>query len=156
MTDEDYMRLAISKAMGGIEKGQTPFGACLVKDGAVISCAHNGVWEGMDITAHAEVRVIREACRTLKTVDLTGCTLYSTCEPCPLCFSACHWARISTIVYGLRIEDAKRLGFSELSISNETMKQLGGSPIELRSNVLREENLALFSAWAARTDKRLY
>ena len=156
MNDEDYMRLAIGKAREGIEKGQTPFGTCLVKSGTVISCAHNGVWEGMDITAHAEVQAIREACRTLKTVDLTGYILYSTCEPCPLCFSACHWARISTIVYGLRIEDAKRLGFSELSISSETMKQLGGSPIQVRGDVLREENLALFSAWASRTDKRLY
>ena len=96
---EKFMRLAIDKARRGIKNGQTPFGVCISKDAEVISCVHNIVWESMDITAHAEIHAIREACKKLNTVDLSGCVIYSTCEPCPICLSACHWANISTIVY---------------------------------------------------------
>jgi tRNA(Arg) A34 adenosine deaminase TadA len=158
MTSDDakFMRLAISKARQGIEKGQTPFGVCITKGGEVVSCVHNIVWESMDITAHAEIHAIREACRKLNTIDLSGCVIYSTCEPCPMCFSACHWAKISKIVYGARIEDAKKLGFSELTISNWEMKQFGNSPIELVGDLLREENLELFEFWSKREDKRVY
>jgi tRNA(Arg) A34 adenosine deaminase TadA len=155
-TDEKFMRLAISKAKQGVEMGQTPFGVCITKDGEVVSCVHNIVWESMDITAHAEIHAIREACKKLNTVDLSGCVVYSTCEPCPMCFSACHWAKISKIVYGTRIEDAKKLGFSELAISNKEMKQFGNSPIELSGDLLREENSALFEFWYKRADKRIY
>ena len=155
-TDELFMRLAIRKAMQGVEKGQTPFGVCITKEGAVVSCVHNIVWESMDITAHAEIHGIREACKKLNTVDLSGCVIYSTCEPCPMCFSACHWARISKIIYGTHIEDARKLGFSELIISNREMKQSGNSPIEVVGDCLREENLELFEYWNKREDKRLY
>ncbi len=156
LTHEKFMRLAISKAQQGIENGQTPFGACIAKDGEVVSCAHNAVWEGTDITAHAEIHAIRAACNKLHTVDLSGCVIYSTCEPCPMCFSACHWAKISTIVYGARIGDARKLGFSELTISNEQMKQLGNSPIELIGNILREENMGLFKLWSEQENKKIY
>jgi tRNA(Arg) A34 adenosine deaminase TadA len=156
MINEKFMRLAIVKAKEGIEKGQTPFGACIVRDGEVISCAHNEVWKRMDITAHAEICAIREACKKLGTVDLSGCVIYSTCEPCPMCFSACHWAKISKIVYGARIEDAKKLGFSELTISNEEMKSQSNSSIEVIGDFLREEILELFKLWSKREDKRVY
>lgn len=156
MSDEAFMRLAIRKALEGVGTGQTPFGACVVKEGAVVSCAHNQVWSSGDITAHAEVQAIREACARLGTVTLAGCTIYSTCEPCPMCFSACHWARISTIVFGARIEDAQRLGFHELSISTRVMKELGRSEVELWGDCLREANLELFGAWLKRTDRRTY
>lgn len=154
--DAKFMRLAIGKARQGIEKGQTPFGVCITKEGEVVSCVHNIVWESMDITAHAEIHAIREACKKLNTIDLSGCVIYSTCEPCPMCFSACHWAKISKIIYGVRIEDAKKLGFSELTISNREMKQFGNSPIELVGDLLREENLELFEFWSKREDKRVY
>lgn len=154
--DEKFMRLAISKARQGIENGQTPFGVCITKEGEVVSCVHNIVWESMDITAHAEIHAIREACKKLNTVDLSGCIVYSTCEPCPMCFSACHWAKISKIIYGVRIEDAKKIGFSELTISNWEMKQFGNSPIEIVGDLLREENLELFEFWFKREDKRVY
>ena len=156
ITHEKFMRLAIIKAQQGIENGQTPFGACIAKDGEVVSCAHNAVWEGTDITAHAEIHAIREACKKLHTVDLSGCVIYSTCEPCPMCFSACHWAKISTIVYGARIGDARKLGFSELTISNEQMKQLGSSPVALIGNILREENMGLFKLWSEQESKKIY
>lgn len=154
--DEKCMRLAIDKAKQGVERGQTPFGACIAKEGEVIICVHNIVWERTDITAHAEIHAIREACKKLNTVDLSGCVMYATCEPCPMCFSACHWARIPKIVYGTSIDDAKKLGFSELTISNREMKQFGASPIEIVSDCLRDENLALFEFWNRREDKRVY
>ena len=156
MNDEAYMRVAIATAQEGIATGQTPFGACLVQADRVIACAHNVVWASLDITAHAEVQTIRNACAALKTIDLSGCVLYSTCEPCPMCFSAAHWARLARIVYGAEIADARRVGFHELTISNLTLKQLGESPVELTGGLLREECLALFDAWGKRPDKQIY
>jgi tRNA(Arg) A34 adenosine deaminase TadA len=148
--------MAIAMAMEGIEKGQSPFGACIVKDNQVISCEHNMVWQSTDITAHAEVTAIRKACQKLDTIDLSGSVIYSTTEPCPMCFAACHWARISKIVYGARIEDAQKFGFSELTVPNQEMKRLGGSGIEIVPDFLRDETIALFEAWSARKDKRVY
>jgi len=150
------MRLAIAKAREGMARGQTPFGACIERDGRVVACEHNAVWALTDATAHAEVQAIRAACRTLGTVDLSGCTIYSTCEPCPMCFAAIHWAKISTIVFGAGIADAKAVGFSELTISNETMKREGGSPVEIVSGFLEEECRALFQEFQARPDRRIY
>ena len=154
--DEKFMRLAIEKAMEGIQKGQSPFGACIVKARKVIGCAHNVVWETTDSTAHAEIHAIREACKVLGTIDLSGCDLYSTCEPCPMCFSACHWAKISRVIHGTRIADARRLGFSELTIPNGTMKRLGSSPVELLGDFLRKENLALLQTWSKAGNRRVY
>lgn len=156
MTRADFMQLAIAKAREGMAQGQTPFGACIVRDGRVVACEHNAVWALTDSTAHAEVQAIRVACRTLGTVDLSGCTIYSTCEPCPMCFGAIHWAKISTIVFGTSIADAKAVGFSELTIPNETLKREGGSPVAIVPGFQREECLALFKEFAARPDRRIY
>ncbi len=155
-SDIEFMELAIKKAKQGIEKGQTPFAACITKEKEIISCVHNAVWKNMDITAHAEILAIRKACKNLKSIDLSGCIIYSTCEPCPMCFSACHWARISKIVYGARIEDAKKTGFSELDISNKKMKQLGNTQIKIIKDFLRKENLQLFKLWSRQKYKRGY
>ncbi len=148
--------MAIQKCLEGIKKGQSPFGACIVRAGRVISCVHNVVWKTTDITAHAEVTAIREACKKLKTIDLSGCVLYSTCEPCPMCFSAIHWAKIDTIYFGARIQDAQSLGFAELTISNRRMKKLGGSPVKVVENFLRDEALEVFKFWSTQSRKRLY
>ena len=153
---EEFMRMAIAMAMEGIKKGQSPFGACIVADGQVISCEHNMVWQSTDITAHAEITAIRKACQKLDTIDLSGSVIYSTTEPCPMCFAACHWAKISKIVYGARIEDAQKFGFSELTVPNQEMKRLGGSNIEIVADFLRDETIALFEAWSAREDKKVY
>lgn len=155
-SDEKFMRQAIGKALEGIALGQSPFGSCIVKDGKVLSCAHNVVWENTDSTAHAEITAIREACRQTGTIDLSGCVLYSTCEPCPMCFSAIHWAKISRIVFGTRIADAQKLGYGELSISNEQMKSLGKSPVEITGDFLREENMEVFRRWIERGERRVY
>ena len=154
--DENFMRQAITKARKGMCKGQTPFGACVVKDGQVLCCEHNVVWNTTDITAHAEVHAIRKACRKLGSIDLSGCVIYSTCEPCPMCFSACHWARISTVVFGAGIADARRAGFNELEISNRVMKSRGKSEMALVSGFLRAENIKLFTDWQNTQGRKLY
>ncbi len=156
MPDEKFMRLAIKKAKEGIARGQTPFGACIVKNGKVISCAHNIVWKNMDITAHAEINALRQACKKLGGIDLSGCVIYSTCEPCPMCFSACHWGRVSSIVYGAQVKDAKRFGFRELVVSNKKMKQLSKSRIDITGGFLKEDNLGLFKLWSKRRGRRAY
>ncbi|PYT29122.1 MAG: nucleoside deaminase [Acidobacteria bacterium] len=142
------MRLAIEKAREGIQHGQTPFGACIARAGEVVSCTHNVVWETMD--------TIREACRKLQTIDLSGYVIYSTCEPCPMCFAACHWARISRIVYGANIQDAQRSGFHELTIPSTRMKELGGSPVEIAGDFLRDEAVELFNFFDQQPHKRTY
>ena len=153
---EKLMRIAINKAKEGVRKGEAPFGACIVKNGKIIACAHNLVRKSKDVTAHAELITIKKACKKLKSINLSGCTIYSTCEPCPMCFSGCNWARISKIVYGSRINDSKKLGFNELIISDKKMKQLGKSKIKLVGDVLRKENLELFKSWSKRKDKLVY
>lgn len=154
--DERFMRLAIARAHEGVANGQSPFGACVVKDGAAVSCEHNVVWRTTDITAHAEIHAIRVACARLRSIDLSGCVIYSTCEPCPMCFSACHWSHAEAIVFGASIADAQALGFGELTISNATMRQLGGSRLELIGGVLRDECLGIFRAWQAAGRSRVY
>ena len=156
MTDEDWMRQAIDWAETGIVNGQTPFGAVIVQAGAILASAHNVVWLTNDITAHAEVTAIRHACAALGAIDLSGCTIYSTCEPCPMCFSAIHWARIGRIVYGASIADARTAGFNELPISNADLKRLGGSPVEVVGGVLRDECRAQFRRWAREPGARPY
>jgi len=147
MDDRDFMEAAISIARDGIKDGQSPFGACIAKGGKIISCEHNKVWKNSDATAHAEIEVIRAACGNLKSIDLSGCMIYSTTEPCPMCFSAIHWAKISVIFYGATIEDAKKYGFSELEIKNRTMEKVGGQKIPLRPGFMRDECVALFKEW---------
>ena len=154
--DEKFMRMAIDQAKKGLRKGQTPFGACIVKKGQVISCEHNTVWSSTDITAHAEVHAIRKACKKTGSIDLSGCIIYSTCEPCPMCFAAIHWAKIDTIVYGAKIIDAQRAGFHELTISNKRMKTIGASGVVIVDNFLREECRDLFGQWLGKKDRRVY
>jgi len=154
--DERFMRMAIEKAREGVAQGGSPFGACIVRDGQVVALAHNSVWQETDITAHAEIVAIREACRALGTIDLSGCDIYSTCEPCPMCFAACHWARLDRILYGARIADAAACGFHELTLSNQEMKECGGSPVAIIGDVLRDECVALFRSWCESDERRVY
>jgi len=153
---ERFMRMAIRKALIGVRQGQTPFGACIVKDGRVLACEHNRVWQTTDITAHAEVIAIRVACQKLGTIDLSGATIYSTCEPCPMCFSACHWARIPTIIYGASIADALVSGFNELRISNRRLREMSRSGVVIKGGLLKDDCRAIFSAWLNRQNRRVY
>jgi tRNA(Arg) A34 adenosine deaminase TadA len=152
--DERFMRLAIAKALEGVRTGQSPYGAAVARDGRRLSCEHNVVLQTLDVAAHAEIHALRVAARALGTIDLAGCTVYSTCEPCAMCFSACHWAHVRRIVFGASIADSAAVGFAELGITNETMRRLGNSCVELVGGVLREECLGIFRAWkdAGRTE----
>lgn len=142
-----FMQLAIDKAWEGVRKKEAPFGACIVKGNKVIAVAHNIVYSSTDSTAHAEINAIRAACKKLRTIDLSGCTIYSTTEPCPMCFSAIHWARMKAIVFGTRIRDAKRIGFSEIPLTNRRLKQVSGDEIKIKGDVMRKENLELLKTW---------
>lgn len=99
------MRLAIEQAKEGIAEGQEPYGACVVKDGEVICVTHNTALGDPDVTAHAEMNAIREACRKLNTIDLTGCEVYATFKPCSMCQAACERANVARIYYGAGPED---------------------------------------------------
>jgi len=143
-------RRNLRRAAGG------PFGACIVREDQVIAVACNTVLARRDPTCHAELNAIRLASRRLGTHELSDCRIYSTTEPCPMCFAAIHWAGIDTVVYGTRIADVARLGFRELTISNRTMQRLGGSTIRIVPGVLRDECLELLREWEARHRGRIY
>ena len=156
MQDADFMRLALAAAREGLTRGQSPFGALVAREGELLVAAHNVVWEEVDPTAHAEVTAIRAACRKIGSVHLRGGTIYSTTEPCPMCFSAIHWAGIARIVYAASIPDALAAGFNELTISNQDMRRLGGAKVEIVAGFMRDEALELFRAFAAQEHRKVY
>jgi len=146
--DEKFMMEAIKICEKGIQQGQTPFGAVIVDPtGKIIAQGHNEVWKRTDITAHGEIVAIRKANKKLGSIKLKGCTIYSTTEPCPMCFSAIHWAGIKRIVYGASIPDAKNVGFNELQISNKKMKLMGKSKIKITGGVLRDKCVEQLKRW---------
>lgn len=144
------MQVALDICRQGIEQGQTPFGASLVLNGRVLAAAHNQVHKLHDPSAHAEVLCLRQAAAAVGDVHLEGATLYSTTEPCPMCFACAHWSRVRRIVYGARIEDAARFGFNEMPVSNATLKELAGISVELLPDFRRDDALALFHHWQER------
>lgn len=152
-----WMELSIRSAREGIKKLEGgPFGACIVKDGRVLAVAHNTVLKDKDPTCHAEIHAIHIASRKLKRFDLSDCVIYSTTEPCPMCFSAIHWARISEVVFGTRISDVQRRGFHELSISSRTMKHLGKSPTRITAGFMKKPCLQLLEEWDQKENKLTY
>jgi guanine deaminase len=153
---QKWMDLAIQTALQGIQNGQTPFGAVIVRENRLLAAAHNHVFAQTDVTAHAEIEAIRLACRLLATIDLAGCEIYSTCEPCPMCFAACHWANLARIIFGASIADAAGAGFRELSLSNLEMKRQGGSSIQIIEGFMAEPCQNLFKTWAAGGQSRRY
>jgi len=118
-TDREFMREAIKLANESVERGGGPFGAIIVKDGKIVAGSSNSVTIDNDPTAHAEVNTIRKACRQLGTFDLSGCTIYTSCEPCPMCLGAIYWAHISRIFYGNTRKDAADIDFADDFIYKE-------------------------------------
>lgn len=147
MEPADLMQLAIEKCRQGIAAGQSPFGCAIARDGEVISCSHNTVVLTTDITAHAEVNAIREACRHVGSIFLDGAIVAATCEPCPMCMAALHWARVDTVYYGATIDDADGAGFNELRLPAAELLRLGGSKLKLIPHFLADECRPLFSEW---------
>ena len=153
---EQLMQLAIEKAQAGIAAGQTPFGCAIVIEDDIIAVAHNTVWSTTDITAHAEITAIREACRRVADVHLSGAMVATTCEPCPMCMAALHWSRAAKVYYGASIDDAARAGFNELALPAAELLKRGGSHVELVPGVLRDECRELFELWRAAAKSREY
>ncbi|MCA9187104.1 MAG: nucleoside deaminase [Pirellulaceae bacterium] len=147
MPPEQLMQLAIDKALDGIRGGQSPFGCAIARDGRVLSVSHNIVWQEMDITAHAEITAIRAACRSVDAIHLEHAVVATTCEPCPMCMAALHWARVEVVYFGASIDDATIAGFNELTLPAAELLRIGGSTVKLVPQVLRERCVELFRTW---------
>ena len=155
MYKDEFMRKAIRLSLDNVKKGGGPFGAVIVKDGKVISAGTNNVTAKNDPTAHAEVDAIRKAAKNIKNFDLSGCELYTSCEPCPMCLSAIYWARISRIYYGNTKKDAAKIGFIDDFIYKELGKPLEKRKLKI-SQHLRDEALMSFETWDMKKDKKKY
>jgi guanine deaminase len=144
---EQFMRMAIELAEKNVlDSIGGPFGAVVVKDGKVIAKSGNRVTATNDPTAHAEVAAIRLACTKLNNFDLTGCVIYTSCEPCPMCLSAIYWARISTVYYANTKNDAANIGFDDQLIYEELEKPLAERTLPL-VQLMRDEAQQAFKFW---------
>lgn len=156
MTANDHMRRAIRLAEENAASGNGgPFGAVIVKNGKVVAEGSNTVTVDNDPTAHAEVTAIRRACAVLGTFDLSGCELYTSCEPCPMCLAACYWAHVSKVFYAAGREDAADAGFDDEMIYVEVAKQLNERKLPF-VQLLPEEGLRPFMLWKSNPDKIRY
>lgn len=155
MTKKELMREAIRLSIKNVYEGGGPFGAVVVKDGEIVARGVNGVVPQCDPTAHAEVNAIREACRKLGTFDLTGCEIYASCEPCPMCLAAIYWAHLDRLYFANNRDDAAAIGFDDAEIYHEI-----GRPVmerKLKTEILlRDEALKAFEAWRNKADKTAY
>jgi tRNA(Arg) A34 adenosine deaminase TadA len=150
------MKRAIEVARQGVAAGQSPFGCAVYWQGEVVACEHNRVLESTDITAHAEITALRTACRQVGEILLPGAIVATTCEPCPMCMAALHWARVELVYFGATITDAGRAGFNELSLPAEEVVRLGGSSVKLVRGILTDECCRLFDEWNARPGRQAY
>ncbi|WP_073207568.1 nucleoside deaminase [Xylanibacter ruminicola] len=153
--DKQFMREAIRLANESVERGGGPFGAVIVKDGEIVAGSSNSVTIDNDPTAHAEVNTIRKACQKLRTFDLSGCTIYTSCEPCPMCLGAIYWARIGKIFYGNTRKDARDIDFADDFIYEELELPLEKRTVPIKP-LLRDEALKTFRLWTEKTDKIEY
>lgn len=153
--NEVFMRRAIRISIDNINQNGGPFGAVIVKDGQIVAESGNRVTENLDPTAHAEIMAIRQACEKLKTFDLSGCEIYSSCEPCPMCLSAIYWARLDALYFANTKEDAKRIDFDDSFIYEQIPLSIEKRSIPT-SQHLHEEALEAFRIWEAKTDKVCY
>ena len=145
------IELSISSAngLGG------PFGCVIVKDEKIIAEGSNKVTFSNDPTAHAEIVAIREACRKLNIFNLSGCDIYTSCEPCPMCLSAIYWSHIDNIYYANTREDAKKINFDDSLIYSEFSKKMEDRKIPIKQ-MLRDEALKAFEIWDKKKDKIEY
>ncbi len=151
----EFMREAIELSVKNIDNDGGPFGAVIVKDGEVVARGVNRVTASIDPTAHAEVSAIREAAKKLGTFDLSGCEIYSSCEPCPMCLGAIYWAHLDKLYYANTKLDAKNIGFDDSFIYDE----IDLKPQDRRlpsETLLRDEAIRAFEKWQEKTDKTEY
>ena len=153
----EYMKIANELAKDNLKTNAGgPFGACIVKDGVIIGKASNHVLKNNDPTAHAEIMAIRDACKNLKTYDLSGCELYTSCYPCPMCLSAIIWSNIKTVYYGNTKEDAKEIGFRDDFIYDYIKNIHGNSKVLNLQSIDREETIKIFNEFKNKKDKTIY
>lgn len=154
--DERFMRMAIALATENVVSGRGgPFGAVLVREGAVLATGVNQVTATNDPTAHAEVSAIRNACRALATFELRGAVLYSSCEPCPMCLAAILWARCDGLFFGNTAGDAAEVGFDDSYFYQQICESTNRRDLPT-ANLLRSEASASFSAWRTFAGRILY
>jgi len=152
----DFLRQAISLATRNVTSGNGgPFGALVVRDGKVIAEGVNIVTATKDPTAHGEVTAIRNACKALNTFSLQGCELYSSCEPCPMCLAASHWARLDAVFFAASAEDAAKAGFDDEFLYAEFRRDPDHRLLP-QTQFLRDEAWSSFAAWIASTNKIPY
>jgi guanine deaminase len=156
MSAENFMRDAIRLSLESVRSGRGgPFGCVVVRAGKVVGSGSNQVTSTCDPTAHAEIVAIREACRALGTFQLADCTLYASCEPCPMCLSAIYWARIPTVYYGNTRQDATAVGFDDDFIYQQIPLPAAERRISMKV-LLRDEARGAFSEWVEKKDKVAY
>ncbi|MEK9833825.1 MAG: nucleoside deaminase [Alphaproteobacteria bacterium] len=156
MDHEKFMRAAAALAEKNVADGTGgPFGAVIVRDGVIVGEGTNQVTSSNDPTAHAEVVAIRQACEKLETFNLEGCVVYTSCEPCPMCLSAIYWARLDRIFYGNTKADAAAIDFDDDFLYTEIPKPIDQRAIPT-SQILREETIKSFEAWAVSETKIPY
>lgn len=153
--NQDFMKRAIACSCENIDLGGGPFGAVIIKDGKIIAEGSNKVTINNDPTAHAEVVAIRNAAQALQDFNLSGCEIYTSCEPCPMCLSAIYWARIDKIWYANTREDAKNIGFDDSLIYDEVALPNDQRKIPI-IHMMREEGLSAFKKWTDKSDKTEY
>ena len=155
MDDKQLLRRAIALSVENVAAGGGPFGAVVARGGEIVAEGVNRVTTLHDPTAHAEMQAIRAAAARLGTFDLSGCTIYSSSEPCPMCLSAIYWARLDRLVYAGTKEDAARAGFDDAFIYRELALPPSGRRLR-SSEQLNDEAVAAFEAWRKKTDKVEY
>ena len=150
------MREAIRLSIQMMRRGKGgPFGAIVVKGNTIVGRGCNRVTSGNDPTAHAEIVAIRDACRRLRTFQLDGCELYTSCEPCPMCLSAIYWARLKRVYFANTRKDAARIEFDDDFIYTEVSRPISKRKVAMKQ-ILRREALAAFREWEKKTDKIPY
>jgi tRNA(Arg) A34 adenosine deaminase TadA len=152
---EKFMRKAIQLSINNMERGGGPFGAIIVKDDKIIAEAGNSVTLDPDPTAHAEINAIRLAAKELNNFDLEGCTIYSSCEPCPMCLGAIYWSKIDALYYGNTKEDAAAIQFNDAFIYKELDLPLEKRKLQSK-HILGEEAIIAFNKWDDSLDKINY
>jgi guanine deaminase len=155
MSTVEFMRRAIALSNEMLERGGGPFGAVIVKDGAILAEGANRVTVTHDPTAHAEVDAIRSACAKLGNHVLAGCEIYTTCEPCPMCLAAIYWARLDRVYYANTRTDAARIGFDDDFLYREIPLPLEARQIRM-IRLLEDEARATFAVWESKPDKVRY
>jgi guanine deaminase len=156
MSPELFMQRAVALSRRGMDEGRGgPFGAVVVSQGRIVGEGENRVTSTNDPTAHAEMVAIRAACAALARFDLSGCDIYTSCEPCPMCLSAIYWARLDHVYYANGRADAARIGFDDALIYEEVAKPLASRRVPMVRLVVKEAK-EVFDAWVKKPDRVPY